>query len=372
MRVQEGDYTAVEFSLQSIEQVPHNFLNPLTQTRKIYQYEGLEELKAAILARDENNEPRYELFHPLMVNRVNDQGAAEYLADLNLCHGTEHTVEQLTRAEDGYFYIIIAGHRRHIATGSIIIDDGLDPSTPVACSVYENLSFREALRKQIDENTHQQLSVTETARAIQASYRFGLAKGDYTSVADCIRDLPFGEYKIRNALKFCELPEEVQSLVEEEYINYGVAVALYPMIHTLHTIHANLCEEDRGEIVRNRLLEYAFRAMNNDWTKAIALKVVGEFINLHSVQQSLELSLNQESEVELARKARHIESKRLFSGGVNNLRAFFAVPGVYEDLPEEHKEAMAEELTGMIEKLGYTATVDVKPVHAEESLFQRF
>jgi len=346
---------AIHFALKHIEDVSWAELNVLTQTRKGMQPEGMDELTRAIEAVDDNGKPRNELFHPIMVNSLDLKHAMQYLEDLNLCHGTNHTLDQLVKGTDSRYKAVIAGHRRRGATGRLIDKYGADPAeSTVPCSVYENLSFKDALRKQIDENTHQSLSVIEVARAIQSTYRYGIATGDYVSIADCVRDLPFSEDKVRGALKFCELPEVLQEWVEDERLPYGAAVALHPMMDGLRRYHVELPEAEREGIVLEYMLAYGIKIINHRWSKEVVRAQVNELLESRRTDQ--QLYLFQQDEYRVALRYRQQATRELFNGGLNRLRQFRET-GAYKDLPQEQREALVDELQRLVVVLGGTASL---------------
>ena len=358
--MQETEPRAIQFELQHPENLPWLYLNPATQTRKYYQPEGMEELTRAIRAVDASGEPQYKLFHPLMVNILDSDKAAEYIEDLNLCHGTEHTLDEFRPTEDGRYYFIIAGHRRHRAIGELIREEGANPAlSTVPCSVYENLSFSDSLRIQIDENTHQSLSVTEVARAIQSSYKYGVATGKYSSIADCVRDLPFGEDKVRNALKFCELPEYLQEWVEDERLSYGSAVALHPLMLGLRKRHDNKSPEIAEAITQEYLLAFGLKIVKNGWNRSKVMEHVSELTQnwLKEGEEQTLFELDEYLVYDEARKYRHRVTREFFGTGVNLLRHFRAIAGgkLFDELPAEHKEAMLEDLRRLYLELGGTA-----------------
>lgn len=352
--IEAADPGGIEFMLKHVEQVPYSDLIALTQTRRQMRADGYDELERAIEALDIQGRPRNELFHPIMLNSLDAEHARAYVDDLNLCHGTSHQFDELVPAADGRYKIIIAGHRRHEAIGKIITRQGGSPATStVPCSMYENLSFQEALRKQIDENTHQQLSVTEVARAIHATYRYGVAKGQYTSLSDCVRDLPFGEEKVRHALRFCELPPVVQQWVDDGHLAYGAAVALYPLMSGLEQRYARLPEEERASIITEYILAYAIQIIDKRWGRDVVRTQIEEL--LRSRETLEQLTLFQQDEQKLARQYRHRVTKDLFFGGINRLRQFYTLD-MYQDMPPEQLEAMAEELQRFVISLGSVAT----------------
>ena len=344
---------AIHFELKHVQNVPWAELNVLSQTRKHMQPEGMDELTRAIESLDDEGRPRNELFHPPMVNRMDHAHAETYVADLNLCHGTSHTLDDLVLGSDGQYKVVIAGHRRRFAAGRLIDKYGADPATStLPCSVYENLSFREALRKQIDENTHQSLSVTEVARAIQATYRYGIATGSYVSIPDCVHDLPFGDEKVRNALKFCELPDTLQEWVENGHLPYGTAVALHPMMAGMRNRYAHVPEDEREKIMLEYLIATGLSIINHRWSASNVRSHVNEI--LESWRKESDLTLFKMDELKIARAVRQERTRELFAGGINRLRKFFDLE-VGKDLPLEQQEALREELENFAAKLGGAA-----------------
>lgn|GEM_PF-2846095 len=344
---------AIHFELKHVQAVSWAELNVLSQTRKTMQPEGMDELVRAIEAVDTHGQARNELFHPIMVNSLDREATEKYVADLNLCHGTDHDVDQLRQGDDGRYKIIIAGHRRHAAIGRLIEKQGADPTlSTIPSSVDENLEFRDALRKQIDENTHQSLSVTEVARAIQATYRYGIATGSYASIPDCVRDLPFGDEKVRNALKFCELPVTLQEWVENGHLPYGSAVALQPMMAGMRNRYAHVPEDEREKIMLEYLIATGLSIINHRWSASNVRSHVNEI--LESWRKESDLTLFMMDELKIARAVRQERTRELFAGGINRLRKFFDLE-VGKDLPLEQQEALREELENFAAKLGGAA-----------------
>lgn len=356
---------SLEFGLRSVEQLPYDRLNVFTQTRKTFYEEDLEELVRSIESVDQDGRPRNELLHPPFVNILDRSAAEKYLVELNACHKTAHALEEATPLDDGRYAVVVAGHRRRLAIGRIIAKQHADPATStVACNVAYDLGFAEALRIQIEENTHLQLPVYEVARAIQATYRYGVERGDFTSVADCVKALPFGEEKVRNALRFCEMSEFVQNAVEDGRIGYGVAVALYPAMQGLRQKYADLPPDEMEEVVQHSIQTWVLRAIENEWSRTVVVKQVAEIIASIKKEFAFDMQLFEFDDVAAARQQRQQAYRELFTGGLSRMRAFVGLASqaeLFKSLPVEHQEAVLEELDEFRTKLGSIALRSEEP-----------
>lgn len=357
-------WQSLEFGLKSVEHLPFDRLNVFTQTRKTFYEEDLEELVRSIESLDEHGHPRNELLHPPFVNIMDRPTAEKYLVELNACHKTAHTLDEAVPLDDGRYAIVVAGHRRRLAIGRIIAKQHADPATStVASNVAYNLNFAEALRIQIEENTHLQLPVYEIARAIQATYRYGVERGEFKSVADCVQALPFGEEKVRNALRFCEMSEFVQNAVEDGRIGYGVAVALHPAMLRLRQKYSHLAPGSAEEIVQHSIQTWVLRAIENEWSRNIVAKQVTEMIESMKKEAAFDMKLFEFDDVAAARHQRQQAYRELFTGGLTRMRAFVSLANqaeLFRSLPLEHQEAILGELDEFRMKLGSIA------VRAEE------
>lgn len=356
---------SLEFGLKSVEHLPYDRLNVFTQTRKTFYEEDLEELVRSIESVDEVGRPRNELLHPPFVNILDKPEAEEYLQELNACHKTSHSLDEAVALDDGRYAIVVAGHRRRLAIGRIIAKQDADPATStVASNVAYNLTFAGALRIQIEENTHLQLPVHEIARAIQATYRYGIDRGDFKTVADCVKALPFGEEKVRNALRFCEMSEFVQNAVEDGRIGYGVAVALHPAMVRLRQKYSELAPEEAEQIVQNRIEAWVLRTIENEWSRTIVSKQVSEMIESMKKEQAFNLRLFEFDDVSAARQNRQRAYRELFTGGLSRMRAFVSMANqaeLFRSLPIEHQEAILVELDEFRIKLGSIAVTSTEP-----------
>lgn len=264
------------------ERVLLDDINILAQTRKTpITEESVEELVSSILNHDEDGMPRPTLLHPPLVNMAGQRAARSYISDLNDFQGTEYRFSELHRGQNNLFNINVAGERRIFSSGVAMRKVGI-PRHLMGIEVNPryDMSFGDAILLQMGENTHSQLSAVEEAKAIQYAYIDGLKKGRYQNGADLVRALPYSEKKVRGALIYCELPEEIRTMVEGHpgdedqgimertpSLSYGKAVALGALQRVIEQqrIRQGDTPEQITEIVRMRLMAEATHILNKKW-----------------------------------------------------------------------------------------------------------
>ena len=227
--------------------VPFTSLNLLQQTRSIYNSDSMAELAGTLIERDEDGNavglreleqsPRFAVFD-------SPEAAAVYLKDLNIYHGTDYGPNDLQWV-DGQARIAIFGHRRTMALGIAAQEVGI-PESELTLKVFEvrNISFDDALVSQLLENIHERPSLADEATAISKYYEYRRFKDDDNnppSIAEVSRKLGFGTGKVRSALRYCALPEEVRNLAVDDKITYSDAVNAWSLFEA-HTAHGEKLE----------------------------------------------------------------------------------------------------------------------------------
>lgn len=379
----EAEPKSIEFRIPT-EPVPWIYMNAVSQTRKIVRAEPLDELARAIESPDELGEPRNELLHPPLLNRLTTrEKAEEYLTELNECFGTEHSVDELLPDDKGHYLIVIAGHRRRLATGKLIEEQGADPRTSrVDCTVRDDLPFFDALQLQIAENSHQQLSMTEQARAINAIYHYGIAKEKYASIEDCARDLHFGDEKVSRALAFCRLPDYVQDCVERGVYSYSASIEMEPLTEAYRLLfdkkYPDRSEDERDAFVLEKVIQASAIVARNKWGgPSVSVFVKNTIADLHLVDQGKkppeveQLRLVAEDYVEKERRL----TRRIYRGialdSLNGMQKFVDL-ALFHRLSPEEQDQILDGLANIYQALGgFTIDTAVEgPEKAEEpSLF---
>jgi hypothetical protein len=172
--------------------------------------------------------------------------AAVYLGDLNMYHGTNYTPSDLYWAE-GVARVAVFGHRRTIALGMAAEVAGISVEN-LYPRIFElrNMTFDDALVSQLLENIHVRPSLQDEADAIHKYYeyrRFRDPDNNPPSIAEVSRKLGFGTAKVRGALRYAQLPEEVKSLATEDKITYSDAVNTWALFEA-HTIKGEKLEAE--------------------------------------------------------------------------------------------------------------------------------
>lgn len=183
-----------------------------------------------------------KLINPPLIARLDREAAKDYLDTVNAIHDTEIEINDLIQAneKEDYFDILIAGERRlrackaldevpcnkHSADGftdgclSEHFQDGIE------VRISNNIPPIEAIFRQASENIHEAVPPYEEAhyydhllRAIRDSYP------EYT-LAQFARDVGRSPEKVDSALKYCIAPSDIQELVEDGSLAYGMGVQL--------------------------------------------------------------------------------------------------------------------------------------------------
>ena len=182
--------------------------------------------------------------NPITVAQLSEEACARYLDVINKVWGTVHAsadLETLTLEREKKFHILIAGERRYRAIG-LLKEQGCEDcqAEEIAETCYENhfgrsevevrlmvnVSARDALDLQSAENIHKRVPPHEDARFLYEYYRFVKEDEPEYTLRGFARGVSRGEEQIRDAIRFCELPENVQDSVKLGQISYGIAIQI--------------------------------------------------------------------------------------------------------------------------------------------------
>lgn len=219
----------VEFGNITSEWVRLDEINRLAQTRQNYDPEALQELADSMLIQNENGILQFELIHDLTVAEFNDKEFENFLKDHEDFYDKEVDRSNLKRSEDGSWRIVIAGHRRSLAAELNCRNANVPTSEAfVKASIKNGISFEEALVLQLRENVHLRPPAIDEAKQIDRYFRLrSRREGSRPTIASCARILGFSESKVSEALRFAQLPAEVQKEASRGMISYGHAVELF-------------------------------------------------------------------------------------------------------------------------------------------------
>lgn len=183
------------------------------------------------------------LLNPPLVARLNQESAEKYLAAINAIWNTEFKVDDLHHVNEegeGQYYILIAGERRYRACKTLedhACSDCAKKFGEEGCfsrhfpkglevRVCDNISPVEAVFRQASENTYMSIPPHEEAQYYDALMRAVRSANPDYSLTQFARDVGRGVEKVRDAMRFCKLPPEIQDYVREGRITYGVAVEI--------------------------------------------------------------------------------------------------------------------------------------------------
>lgn len=250
--------------------LPLEAINVLPQPRKTFP--ALEELSLDIAKKG--------LCNPPTIARFSRKGAKEYLKLINLLWSTPFSLRDLQTYKAGgpayakapsgkqeFFYVLLAGERR-IRACKLLMETGCvecrereknmcaESDLAVSLGLAMNLPnppvwradiqcFRKhfpdgvietracfdipplaAIFIQHSENTHLRVPPHEEARAYFLLFKLLRQADPKYSIARFARKLGRNTETVKNALLFCDLPDEIQDAVSGGLVSYGIGVEL--------------------------------------------------------------------------------------------------------------------------------------------------
>ncbi|MDO4781327.1 MAG: hypothetical protein Q4A34_03005 [Candidatus Saccharibacteria bacterium] len=242
----------IEFGPKFLASVTFNDINELPQIRRRYDDEELEELADSMCHIDENGNATFDLYNPPVIAKLTAEEARQYVEG----HGrlfpesgdAWQKFDSLTLAEDGYYYVLIAGHRRKRAIHITINKHGLSSDTvSVISSIREGIPFEEALLIQFRENKGVRPDPEDVAQEIRNyhTYLTTVNPAKKPTIAYISAQTGETEHVVRSALRFTSLPECVQQLVSEDrrLLPYSVAVKLAPLADKVRELYDKSLDE---------------------------------------------------------------------------------------------------------------------------------
>lgn len=214
--------------------IPLSNINVLPQGRKTFE-------DIDILADDIASK---HLMNPPLVARLTIEACGPYLEKINKIWNTKFKIDDLHKTEEKegeYVYILIAGERRYRASKSLtehactrcMAQYGNKPcysrhftDNLMEVRVCDNISPIEAVFRQASENTYMSIPPHEEAVYYDALMRVSKEEDPSYSLSQFAKDVGRGEDKVRDAIRFCRLPIEIQEHVREGRITYGIATEI--------------------------------------------------------------------------------------------------------------------------------------------------
>jgi hypothetical protein len=274
-----------------------NIVNELPQVRTRYDDDSLLELARSMVKGDLPEENEHNIFsldelkakliliNPQVVGRFSTLERAQEYLDAHADHyglDIPRAAESLAQADDGYYYLRIAGHRRRRAIGLLQARFGIaDEQLGIASTPHTDITFEEALGLQLRENIYEAPPAHEEARSIERYYNYLAHKeGRQPTIKALAGHLGMSPSKVGTALAFASLPHEVQDLTPGSlpYTTVSQLKPLYELYLRQHDIrrqNGNPAVEARDDFAREHILIIANRLINNrlnrTGTKATAI-----------------------------------------------------------------------------------------------------
>ncbi|MFZ1324284.1 MAG: ParB/RepB/Spo0J family partition protein [Candidatus Saccharimonadales bacterium] len=231
--------------------VPPDYLNVAHQMRPEEDFGNIRELAQSVA--------EIGVEQPIRAARWDYDAAAAYLDLNNAAYPEREPLSPglLLPCPDGASYlVVIYGHRRLLAAR-----EAGQPTVPVKVS--ENPTFHEVLQLQTAENLHHQPRPVAFARGLNQIYQLGLALGTYDSQAAFARHSALGVQRTRDALRFCQLPGDIQKLVVDNKLSYATAVQvsrLIPVVQSYELLQLRIRRENEADaLIKTGQVEAADR-----------------------------------------------------------------------------------------------------------------
>ncbi len=207
-------------------EVPLSMINIAHQVRPDEDFGNMNELVSSIRTLG--------VEQPIRVARWDLETARQYVELNNLAYPEREprNPDELVVLPDGSCLVVMYGHRRFIGSAVANLET-------IPAKISEKPTFREAVQIQTAENLHNRPSPVAFARGLNQVYRLGQAAGMYPNKAVFARASGLSVDQARDALRFCELPIEIQQLVIEKHLSYATAIELSRLIPAVQQYELN-------------------------------------------------------------------------------------------------------------------------------------
>ena len=284
-------------SQKEVWYAPHGQFNTVEQVRKVIDPASLEGLVTALIVHDSDGGSSVDLIQPITAAVLNLEGASKYIEVVNDVWGSDDDSGSLLPvkvkgSDEDHFLIIVAGHRRHLAAGLAQKRCGKNPETldiPFFVANQEEgpYAYRQAVKTQYRENNHKQLEPWEDALAISAVLGDARKQGEYSTYAECARELGITEERVSRAWLFQTLPDFVKKGVRRGDMSIGKALLLSKLYAVLaySTCADSLAEEQKekflNDLRQNKLyLEEMWEHISEDDRSMLQDKFLGHYSKL--------------------------------------------------------------------------------------------
>ena len=235
----EDESGRIDVKISTTDQIPLSWLNRLKQTRQEYDPEKIVALAKSIEMTDDEGRKILKLLGPLQVVVCDDDQLPTFLADHADFYGEKTDPDSLQRGEDGLWYLVDAGHRRSLAFEYLCKRYNIDPSKlHVPSALLRDMDFDSALGIQARENEHDRPPVTDEAMSIDRYFKYRQRRQKTMPTHKQVAD-HFGvtERKVGNALRFGELPAEVQAEIKKGHVTWTHGLHLHQLMRALNVYY---------------------------------------------------------------------------------------------------------------------------------------
>ncbi|HRH32598.1 MAG TPA: hypothetical protein PK720_00380 [bacterium] len=205
------------------ERFPVKEINVLKQVRQTFIESEIVELAENISS--------INLIQALSVAVFDQKRMSDHLKLVNKVWGTKHSLKNFRQYKNKYI-ILIAGEKRFRAIKLILADKKKYHQThfkdgKVLATSHNNITSFNFINIQVSENIHCRPPVYEEAEYFERYYRaFRFFKGKSFSIAAFAKKVGRSAPVVREAIKFCGLPEKIRDLVYKGEITYSIACEL--------------------------------------------------------------------------------------------------------------------------------------------------
>lgn len=171
---------------------------------------------------------RRHLINPLDVACLDSQTLGDYIDFVNTVWGTQTSIEEFDThmQPDGTYFLIVAGHSRHVAICELEAD-GTIPRYRIEAKVHQVTSPEEIIQIQLDENLHTQPSKERQAMAVVETYEWGRSTGRWSNQREFLEQNNYvGKTMLSDALRFSTLPRDIRDHVTSGVIGYAAGLEL--------------------------------------------------------------------------------------------------------------------------------------------------
>lgn len=220
----------LEFGRSDHALYPLDAICEFKQVREGIDREAVNDLKASLIIEHDDGSIETDLINEVSVAELDEKHAMLYLEELNLARGTRYGPEGLPRLQrgDNYVYVfLINGHCRRQSFEEIAEERGIPLNrVGVRATVYYNVGYFDAVRRQLNENIHTRPKPYDEAGLVVDIFNLRRISDPRYSAAQCARELGISANRVSDAIAYIGLPEVVKEAVVKGPKQGGISFSL--------------------------------------------------------------------------------------------------------------------------------------------------